>query len=67
MFLVLNCLYFIIFVFKYAFTNNEKKNKLNGIESSFDGIGYVMPNQEDAVSIVLITGNLCVFENSNAL
>jgi hypothetical protein len=47
--------------------NNEKKKKLNAIESSFPGIGYVMPCQELEESTVLITGILCVFENSNAL
>lgn len=57
----------MIFVFKYTFTNNEKKKKLSGIESSFDGIGYVTPNQDEEVSTVLITGNLCVLENSKAL
>jgi hypothetical protein len=47
--------------------NNEKKKKLNATESSFPGIGYVMPCQELEESTVLITGILCVFENSNAL
>ena len=49
------------------YINNYKKKKLKTIESSFPGIGYVIPYQEFAESTVLITGSLYVFENSKIL